>query len=122
MNDTSQIDHAEIARQNDAFRRTYGQSSRIRGRIMMTAGVAAFDALVLMNIQSSIILFNDFTEDNDPWGEHEFGAVTVNIDGEETTIWWKIDLYDRQYHAGSEKPDDPDQTRRVMTILLPSEH
>jgi hypothetical protein len=122
MTTMPQTDHSEIARQNDEFRRTYGQSERVPGQIMMTPGIAAFDALVMMKIQSAIILFNDFSEDNDPHAEHDFGAFTVNVDGEDTTVWFKIDLYDPSYTAGSEKPDDTAQTRRVMTILLPSEY
>ncbi len=122
MTTMPQTDHAEIAQQNDEFRRTYGQSPRVPGRIMMTPGVADFDALVMMQIQSAIILFNDFSQDNDPYRAHDFGEFTVSVNGEETKIWFKIDLYDPSYKAGSEKPDDPTQTRRVMTILLPSEY
>jgi len=42
------------------------------------------------------------------------------VNGQDTTIWFKIDLYDPNYEAGSEQRDDVNQTRRVMTILLPS--
>lgn len=122
MTDTPQIDHGEIARQNDEFRRSYGLSRRIPGRIMMTPGIADFDAITMQRIQSEIVLFDNFSADNDPYAEHDFGAFTIKVDGEDTVIWFKIDLYDRQYAAGSEKPDNPAQTRRVMTILLPSEY
>ena len=37
-------------------------------------------------------------------------------------IFWKIDLYDPAYHFGAETPSDPEQTRRVLTLYLPSEH
>jgi len=66
MTTQPKTDYAEIARQNDEFRRSYGLSPRVPGRIVMTPGVAAFDALVMMKIQSAIILFSDFTKDNDP--------------------------------------------------------
>ncbi len=122
MTAAHEVNHSEIARQNDEFRRSLGQSLRAPGRIVMTPGIAAFDALVMMKIQSAIILFNDFTEDNDPYGEHDFGAFSVDVNGEDTKIWFKIDLYDPSYNAGSEKPDDTTQTRRVMTIMLPSEY
>lgn len=122
MKTEPKTDYAEIARQNDEFRRSYGLSPRVPGRIVMTPGVAAFDALVMMKIQSAIILFNDFTKDNDPYDEHEFGAFVINVNGQDTTIWFKIDLYDLNYEAGSEQRDDVNQTRRVMTILLPSEY
>lgn len=62
--------------------------------------------------------FNDFTEDNDPHGEHDFGAIEV---GQEK-LFWKIDYYDKvkQYHS----PDagDPVVTERVLTLMLASEY
>ena len=56
MTDAPQIDHGEIARQNDEFRRSYGHSRRIRGRIMMTPGIADNDAITMQRIQSEIVL------------------------------------------------------------------
>ena len=35
-------------------------------------------------------VYDEFTEDNDPYKEHEFGKCTV----EGTDIFWKIDYYD----------------------------
>ena len=58
-----------------------------------------------------------FTEDNDPYGHHDFGAVVV----EGMTVWWKVDLLDVDERFGSERPDDPGATVRVLTILLPEE-
>ena len=122
MTTCPQTDHAAIARQNDAFRRTFGMSKQIPGKIVMTPGIADLDALVMMQIQSAIILFNDFQAENDPFEEHDFGAIKIDVYGDETTIWFKIDLYDPDYRTGSQRRDDPTQTRRVMTILLPSEY
>ncbi|KJZ17913.1 DUF3768 domain-containing protein [Loktanella sp. S4079] len=122
MTSVQETINAEIARQNDEFRRSYGQTPRVPGQIVMTQGVAAFDALVLMNIQSAIILFNAFSNDNDPYGLHDFGEITVKVSGVDTKVWFKIDLYDVNYDAGSEKSDDTALPRRVMTILLPSEY
>ena len=36
-------------------------------------------------------------------------------------VWWRIDLYDADMRFGSERPDDPAATVRVLTILLPEE-
>jgi len=55
---------------------------------------------------------------NDPWGEHDFGAV--EIDGEKA--FWKIDCYDRTLTAGSENPANEALTHRVLTIMLASEY
>jgi len=62
--------------------------------------------------------FDDFTEANDPYDEHDFGAFTYK----EQKIFWKIDCYDRNYEMGSEDPTDPSVTRRVLTIMLAEEY
>lgn len=56
--------------------------------------------------------FKEFTEDNDPYGEHEFG--TIHWYGEK--VFWKIDYYDQQLEYGKE-PLSPN-CRRVMTVTL----
>ncbi|WP_341369186.1 DUF3768 domain-containing protein [Yoonia sp. BS5-3] len=43
--------------------------------------------------------------------------------GDETkTIWFKIDLYDWDLEYGAEDPTDLEQTKRVMTVLFPSDY
>lgn len=59
----------------------------------------------------------EFCTDNDPYGEHDFGAFEHGSE----TIGWKIDAYDRSLHYGSPDPADPSVTTRVLTILLMSE-
>ena len=60
----------------------------------------------------------DFTEDNDPHKEHDFGA----FEHEEQRFFWKIDYYDRDMIFGSEDPADPKATTRVLTIMLAEEY
>ena len=62
--------------------------------------------------------FETFTEENDPYGTHEFGSFEF----QGTTCIWKIDLYDTDLQYGSPDPTDLSQTRRVLTILLASEY
>ncbi|MEQ8826157.1 MAG: DUF3768 domain-containing protein, partial [Parvibaculum sp.] len=62
--------------------------------------------------------FDDFTPDNDPHGEHDFGSVRID----ENAIFWKIDYYDRSMEAGSPDPADPEVTTRVLTIMLADEY
>ena len=38
----------------------------------------------------AVAAFDDFTPENDPYGQHDFGALTVS--GER--LFWKIDPYD----------------------------
>lgn len=97
---------------NDDFRRTFQG-----GRVCMTRGVASLDEKKLVRIQNKVRSFDEFTEDNDPFGEHDFGAFM--IDGE--SFFWKIDYYDQMCQGGSEDPSDPDKTTRVLTILKAEE-
>jgi hypothetical protein len=61
---------------------------------------------------------DDFDPGNDPYGEHDFGALTFR--GER--IFWKFDYYDLSLQYGSPNPQDVSQTRRVMTVMLASEY
>jgi hypothetical protein len=63
-------------------------------------------------------IFDSFTPDNDPYGEHDFGA----FEHEGQRIFWKIDYYAPDMEHGSEDPADPKQTVRVLTIMLASEY
>ena len=37
-------------------------------------------------------------------------------------VRWRIDLYDRAYEGGSPEPTSLVETRRVLTILFPSDY
>ena len=120
-----QLEHelnAKIAEQNDRFRTTWGADYAIPGRIVLTRGVAdlspATKAIIMQRVQN----FDVFTEANDPYGDHGFGNFEFEIAGNEYAIFWKIDLYDKDYSMGSDTPADLTVTRRVLTILLTSEH
>lgn len=87
----------------------------------MTRGIAATleDAgLKPPDVIQIVQAFDTFTNDNDPYGTHEFGAF--EFQGE--TCFWKIDLFDANLQYGSPAPTDLSQTRRVLTILLAAEY
>lgn len=86
------------------------------GRITLTPGVMLLDDLpaILKRVRE----FNNFTKDNDPHGEHDFGAFQHN--GQQ--IFWKIDYYDSDLRAGSPDPSDPSVTARVLVVLLAEEY
>ncbi len=59
-----------------------------------------------------------FTEDNDPYGEHDFGSIERN----DEKYFWKVSYYDQNYEYGSEDPADTTLTRRVLTLMHSSEY
>ncbi len=101
-----------LAAINDAFRR-----HPVSGQMVATAGIIALGETALPEILQRVRDFTDFTTDNDPYGEHDFGAFEWGG----KRIFWKIDCYDRDMRFGSPDPLDPSVTTRVLTILLASE-
>ena len=110
-----------IAEQNDRFRTSWGTDPTVPGRFVMTQGVAALSPSAQALMVFAVRTFTNFTEDNDPHGWHDFGAFEIEDGGRAVRLYWKIDLYDADERFGSEVPEDPARTRRVLTILLPDE-
>ena len=98
---------------NDAFRRTFSG-----GRVTLTSGVDALPDLIKARALQLVRIFDDFSEDNDPHGEHDFGSFELA----NFTFFWKIDYYDERCESGSEDPSDPERTTRVLTLMLASEY
>jgi len=98
---------------NDNFRSTF-----VGGQVVMTQGVNALPidtkARVLLAVQS----FNNFTKDNDPHREHDFG--NFKVEGE--SYFFKVDYYALDMEGGSEDPADPNVTARVLTIMRADEY
>lgn len=104
---------ARIRELNDSFRKTFQA-----GRVMMTAAVNKLPLEIAAAALRRTQGFSDFTEDNDPYGEHDFGSFELG--GE--TFFWKIDYYDITLSQGSEDPSDPKVTTRVLTVMLAEEY
>ena len=66
----------------------------------------------------SVREFDDFKEENDPHGEHDFGAIKLDS----VSAFWKVDYYDRAMTMGSPDPTDPTVTTRVLTVMLAEEY
>jgi Protein of unknown function (DUF3768) len=104
---------------NDFFRMHGVPLCTSYGRKMMTRGIRALGAEAMVEIAEHVMAFNDFSEDNDPWCEHDFGAF--DFKGEK--VFWKIDYYDRCRHEHrSPDPSNASATCRVLTIMLASEY
>ena len=102
---------ATIALLNDLARVTLTDC-----RVVITQGIAAMNDLDA--IMAKVQAFNDFNERNDPYGEHDFGA----IEHDAQTVFWKIDYYDLDLSMHSPNPADPTVTQRVLTVMLAEEY
>lgn len=99
---------------NDRFR-CDGEGS---GSVMITAGIQECGGEFAVAAVKAVRAFTAFDDDNDPWGEHDFGAI--EIEGEK--VFFKIDYYDPSLTKGSENPANEGCTHRVLTIMLASEY
>lgn len=104
---------AQIRALNDRLR-----TAHRGGQMAATQGVCSLGIGVVPLILKAVSEFAGFTPDNDPYGEHDFGALWVV--GHH--IYWKIDYYDRDLIYGSPDPANPEVTTRVLTIMLASEY
>ncbi len=103
-----------IAGLNDLLRETF-----LTGRVILTEGIYDLPEHDREEIVSRVRQFSDFTEDNDPHDEHDFGAF--NLDGV-GRIFWKIDYFDVDCHGSSPDPANPELTNRVLTIMFAEEY
>lgn len=106
--------HKRIRELNDRFR----TESLGNGTLLVTSGIQAEGADFVVAVANAVRSFSDFDDDNDPWGEHDFGAVEV----EGQKVFFKFDYYTPDLTAGSENPANEGITHRVLTIMLASEY
>jgi len=97
----------EIRSLNDQLRR-----SQVGGKVMLSAGLVALFEKDLAAVVELVRAFDDFSEDNDPYGEHDFGAFEY----QGQTINWKIDYHALDIQHGSENPANAAITKRVFSI------
>lgn len=90
----------------------------IGGKVMLSHGICFKPTNEKAEILNQVRCFNNFTEDNDPYNEHDFGSFDYK--GEK--IFWKIDYYDKDNRFMSENPADVTKTNRVMTIMFADEY
>ena len=105
---------ADMTRQlNDAFRTTFDG-----GKVLMSAGVSALSEQAQLEVVWAVRLFWQFTPENDPYEEHDFGAVTCRG----VRYFWKIDPFDLDLRYRSPDPSDAAFTIRVLTIMRADEY
>ena len=103
----------EIALQNDNFRKHLSQ-----GTLVLTQGIRSNTKEDLEAIITKVRTFDSFDENNDPYGERDFGA----FDYKGKRIFWKIDYYDQKFLYLSPDVSNPRVTNRVLTIMYAEEY
>ena len=88
------------------------------GQLVITAGVNALTPEDRASVLDKVCWFDAFTPDNDPHGEHDFGA----FDHAGVKYFWKIDYYDLALQMHSPDPADPQVTKRVLTVMRADEY
>lgn len=97
----------QIAFSNDVFRRR-GHHFMITDEVQYLPDVCG--------LITAVQTYKDFSPDNDPYGEHDFGTLIWHS----KKVFWKIDYYD----MAMERWEDPlsSKCNRVLTIMLASEY
>lgn len=102
-----------LRRLNDSFRRSFAD-----GHVVPTRGVMLLDSADWRTLFQAVRDFDSFNPEDDPYGEHDFGALAFKG----VRYFWKIDYYDLDLRHASPDPTDPAFTMRVMTIMRADEY
>ena len=104
---------SEIALQNDNFRKHLSQ-----GTLVLTQGIRSNTSEDIKEIITKVRTFDTFDENNDPYGERDFGA----FDYKGKRIFWKIDNYDQEFLYLSPDVSNPRLTNKVLTVMYAEEY
>lgn len=88
------------------------------GRFVTTHGVHSMGPEFVAKCLDAVKNFTAFDKRNDPHGEHDFFAFSVDGEG----MFFKIDYLDRSMSYASPNPADPQVTVRVGTVMLVDEY
>ena len=113
-----QVKVQRIRELNDAFRKSPWPGAKALGRLLVTAGVDAHGPEFVLKVLNAVAGFDKFSGDNDPYGEHDFGA----FDQDGQTYFFKIDYFDPSLSYHSEDASNPKKTARVLTIMRADEY
>lgn len=112
-----------IAELNDQLRARVGIpqfGGGVPGKVVITQGINALSPEEQIVVWFAVNHYDEFDEGNDPHGEHDFGSIEISGVGK---IFWKIDYYeDASCQYGSEAPEDPERSFRVLTIMRAEEY
>jgi len=122
LNDKKLPKIEKIALLNDELRKKLISGELFKAdskdKAYITRGASVFvNGMNRMQFLNNVALYRNFTEDNNPHGERDFG----NFMYQKEKIFWKIDYKDNSMMYHSPDASDPSQTIRVLTIMKASE-
>jgi hypothetical protein len=107
-------DHsAAIAKLNDQARQSFQHC-----RVHITRGIHSLSPSTVQQVLRAVQSFNRFDARDDPYGEHDFGRLSVA--GHE--VFWQFAYYDSDLQMASLDPAEASITARVLTIMLAEEY
>ena len=87
-------------------------------RVVITAGIQSLGEASVASILGAVQTYDDFSEHNDPYAEHDFGSFTHLG----YVVFWQFSYYDLDFSMHSPDAADPSVTARVLTIMLAEEY
>ena len=69
-------------------------------------------------LRAAIATFSNWSEDNDPYGEHDFGAFDLF----DQRLFFKIDYHHPDHDTLAPVPSSIELCRRVLTVMLAEEY
>ncbi|MDA9020036.1 DUF3768 domain-containing protein [Flavimaricola sp.] len=109
----AEVNTDRIRELNDRARQTFTGC-----RVVITQGIASLEEYVISAILAQVRSYDQFTPDNDPYQEHDFGSFHNGA----VQVFWRWDYYDLDYSMHSPDPADDTVTARVLTIMLAEEY
>jgi hypothetical protein len=104
---------ARICALNDRLRHDH-----TGGRILLTPGITGQGEAFVLAAVDAVARFDEFDINCDPYGERDFGAVSIGAD----RLFWKIDYYDQSLTSAAVDPASETGCVRVLTIMLAEEY
>lgn len=111
MPETEQVPAIAIAKLNDELRQLI-PNLPFPHQLVLTDEVAALPADQLSELLSLVKNFNVFTDENDPFKEHDFGKIEMR----ENTFFWKYDYFDPALKYFEQNG------QRVLTVMFSHEY
>jgi hypothetical protein len=103
-----------IRQLNDELRT---EGSCRNGRVV-AAGRLAQEIEKIGKVAAAVATHDDWNEGDDPYSEHDFGKL--DVEGE--AVIWKIGYYSLDEMHGSEHPEDPNVTIRILTLMFAEDY